>query len=615
MGFRVASRSSFAFETDLPAWSLSVHPSGVLHAFRSGAPTPPQGLPGREEHAFAWIAKCEHVEAALRHFERHGFRRDDIVFVPYSAKRNWIDRYPHAAPCLECTEGGEVVAYLNYRPYPNGLGERDAGSHDAPPSAAAAPDGDDSDDDEGAAAGVRGDAVQPKRQRRKHVCVDGTLLNNWERDELHVEIYTYFRWLRRRLNEIDEKHRRKTDKDKADNEKEEERPEFSGRMRKLKSKAREVRRVNLDAIGPMLDAMESTLIVLPGVAHRLEQEEAEETEKEREGSNPGELPFLEEVLVEPLSQLAEARGFTKATKKKRHRGKTPQGLIDFGQFEQMFERFAKYKEEHGTCAVPKDWEPDPDLALWVARIREKRAWMTKNGMEYDEPRPGRPVTARMLTEERIKRLDALGFVWSAGAKHTPWEVKFQVCGRSKLGEGSASAATHFQSLPSFLNGFQELMDYYEENGRWPSQSMGRVGLFVHKQVRLNLLHSCTKQFVTCRQAYARRDEGFMKTRFQRLDEVGFEWTPRGNTRMSWDDGWDMLMEFHRTNGHFNVPRPTSEGGERLDRKSNAVRLYNWVQSLHSMYRSYKLGRKSGSLSEERVMLLLKHGFAFKTLSG
>ena len=29
--------------------------------------------------------------------------------------------------------------------------------------------------------------------------------------------------------------------------------------------------------------------------------------------------------------------------------------------------------------------------------------------------------------------------------------------------------------------------------------------------------------------------------YEKLDEVGFEWTPRGNTRVTWDEGFEMLV--------------------------------------------------------------------------
>ena len=77
------------------------------------------------------------------------------------------------------------------------------------------------------------------------------------------------------------------------------------------------------------------------------------------------------------------------------------------------------------------------------------------------------------------------------------------------------------------------------------------------------------------------------------------------------------MEFGRVNGHFNVPSGTGDDDNRQpsDKKmSEQRRFYNWVESLHRMYRSYKQGRQPGSLTDERVVLLVKQGFMFRNIS-
>jgi len=102
---------------------------------------------------------------------------------------------------------------------------------------------------------------------------------------------------------------------------------------------------------------------------------------------------------------------------------------------------------------------------------------------------------------------------------------------------------------------------------------------------------------------------YMKDRAPKLNALGFEWTPRGNTKLTWETGLEMLLEYGEINGHYDVPRPT--GDAEGSTTSPAYRLYKWVESLHSMHRSYTLGRQSGSLTEERVRLLVKHGFAFR----
>lgn len=68
------------------------------------------------------------------------------------------------------------------------------------------------------------------------------------------------------------------------------------------------------------------------------------------------------------------------------------------------------------------------------------------------------------------------------------------------------------------------------------------------------------------------------------------------------------MAYEKINGNYDV-KPPSTG--TADVKSGEYRLWRWVESLHTMYRSYKLGRKSGSLTEDRIMLLVQRGFEFR----
>jgi hypothetical protein len=63
-----------------------------------------------------------------------------------------------------------------------------------------------------------------------------------------------------------------------------------------------------------------------------------------------------------------------------------------------------------------------------------------------------------------------------------------------------------------------------------------------------------------RQHYARGTENFMKTKAIKLDEIGFEWTPRGNTKIKWDEGLDLLVSIFLLSVH--------------------VRSYYYLQSSH-----------------------------------
>ena len=63
------------------------------------------------------------------------------------------------------------------------------------------------------------------------------------------------------------------------------------------------------------------------------------------------------------------------------------------QWDEMFARLVRYKEGNDDCNVPKGWSEDPSLGSWVNNQRQKY----RNGK---------------LSEERIRRLESIGFEWS-----------------------------------------------------------------------------------------------------------------------------------------------------------------------------------------------------------
>lgn len=124
----------------------------------------------------------------------------------------------------------------------------------------------------------------------------------------------------------------------------------------------------------------------------------------------------------------------------------------------MFEQLLKYKEEHGHCMVPKRYPANPQLGGWthtqrVQYFRRKATYKdtakvggstdsdsaeeVKNGLTDEE-------AVYRLTDDRLRRLEEVGFVWSPregektseqarAARHTyndQWDGK---CGCSCMG--------------------------------------------------------------------------------------------------------------------------------------------------------------------------------------
>ena len=94
------------------------------------------------------------------------------------------------------------------------------------------------------------------------------------------------------------------------------------------------------------------------------------------------------------------------------------------QWQDMFERLLKFKQENGHCIVPKRYPADMKLGTWVhtQRIQYRKLATTKNSKDgtgsegegaSDEIIPKGEEMSYRLTEERRKRLEEVGFVWSA----------------------------------------------------------------------------------------------------------------------------------------------------------------------------------------------------------
>ena len=91
-----------------------------------------------------------------------------------------------------------------------------------------------------------------------------------------------------------------------------------------------------------------------------------------------------------------------------------------------------------AASLPSPHRRAAQLALWVQGIREKRSSLWRQGIEFEELAEGARITNRVLTADRIARLDELGFVWSGafGCPKVSWEGRFR-----------------------------EMMNYYEQHGR------------------------------------------------------------------------------------------------------------------------------------------------------
>jgi hypothetical protein len=63
-----------------------------------------------------------------------------------------------------------------------------------------------------------------------------------------------------------------------------------------------------------------------------------------------------------------------------------------------------FKAKHGHCNVPANFDENPTLAIWIKCQRRQRRLFYK----------GKPSN---MNQERIQKMDALGFLWNPRKLH------------------------------------------------------------------------------------------------------------------------------------------------------------------------------------------------------
>ena len=90
-------------------------------------------------------------------------------------------------------------------------------------------------------------------------------------------------------------------------------------------------------------------------------------------------------------------------------------------WEKNYKDLVAYKDKYGDCNIPKKMEGYEALSMWV--LTQKQMYSKRNS--------GKPSS---ITDERIKALEAIGFVW--GTPHDEaWNIQFEELKKFKAYHG------------------------------------------------------------------------------------------------------------------------------------------------------------------------------------
>jgi len=224
---------------------------------------------------------------------------------------------------------------------------------------------------------------------------------------------------------------------------------------------------------------------------------------------------------------------------------------------EMYEALSKFRSRFGHTRVPQKWKENLKLAHWVPVQRRQKKLCR-------------------LSQDRIAKLDSLGFEWAPG--------------RGEVGKpGLRIAAWEVM--------FAQLEEFYRQNGhsRVPQQFKPnrKLGWWVTTQRRNRHKNKLTPQQIA------------------RLDALEFRWSPISVSRPRrlqcngatvpkadrWEEMLAALKEFKAEHGHCRV----------LQGFEQNTRLANWVSRL-------RISRNKGDLPAEQEKVLTEVGFDWDPVS-
>ena len=220
-------------------------------------------------------------------------------------------------------------------------------------------------------------------------------------------------------------------------------------------------------------------------------------------------------------------------------------------WEQMFAALADYRKIHGDCNVPFEWRNNPSLARWCYTQRGSY----KKGL---------------LSPERIKRLEDLGFVWDSLV--AAWEEMFAALAAYRDNHGNCSVPFKWKDNPSlanwcftqrtsFKNGLlsPDRATRLEEIGfQWNPFDVAWEEMFAALVAYKHAHGGCTAPIKgnaklgrwcqTQRQCY--KDSTLAPARIKRLEDIGFQWNP---VEGAWEEMFAALVAYKHAHGGSTAP--------------------------------------------------------------
>jgi hypothetical protein len=105
-----------------------------------------------------------------------------------------------------------------------------------------------------------------------------------------------------------------------------------------------------------------------------------------------------------------------------------------GKWSFMFNQLLQFRQQRGDCNVPSGWKENPQLANWVTVQRRAK-------------RLGR----KTITQEQIRKLDEIGFVWDHDRSKLTWDEMFSFLQEYKRRHGDCKVLAKWPDNPKLAS--------------------------------------------------------------------------------------------------------------------------------------------------------------------
>ena len=281
------------------------------------------------------------------------------------------------------------------------------------------------------------------------------------------------------------------------------------------------------------------------------------------------------------------------------------------QWDHQYKQLQQFYEMHGHVNVPRKYEPNPSLGNWIH-------WQRRQYQFRMDPNK----SSSSLTDDRMERLNALGFEWTLQTRASRANTATAIAKSKETQKGSKKKSTtkntsskttttlttkisvpietewdkkytmlqQFKKKYGHVNVSKKEVDQHSEEQHF-------TGLYAwiqaqRKQYKSHIESQQQKQTPPLTELH--------QARVEKLNSIGFVW----NTKSAlWNTRYHELEAFQLEYGHTRVPKTYSDN----------PKLGQWVSVQRVQYKKFQKNDPSSNMTQERISALEKLGFEWSLM--